>query len=61
VTYSWEINTNEYKYETIQHGYESEYFDEEPIELSLDEMLEINQTIQLENEGIELEELLEAI
>jgi len=53
--YSWERNSNEYKYETIQHGYEVEYFDEEPVEISLDEMLE------LENEELELEELEEAI
>ena len=53
---SWERNNNDAKYESIQHGYESvEYFDEEPIEISLDEMLE------LENEELELEELAEAI
>ena len=53
--YSWERNASEYKYETIQHGYEVEYFDEEPVEISLDEMLE------LENEELVLEELEEAI
>ena len=53
--YSWERNNNEAKYEAIQHGYEVEYFDEEPLEISLDEMLE------LEDEELELEELAEAI
>lgn len=53
--YSWERNSNEYKYEAIQHGYEVEYFDDEPLEISLDEMLE------LEDEELELAELEEAI
>ena len=53
--YSWERNSQEYKYESIQHGYESEYFDEEPIEVSLEEMLE------LEDEEMEFDELAEAI
>ena len=53
--YSWDKSVDDYKYESIQHGYEvAEYFDEEPLEISLDEMLE------LEDE-MELEELAEAI
>jgi hypothetical protein len=53
---SWERNPNEYKYEAIQDVYYVEdYQDEEPIEISLDEMLE------LENEELEFEELMEAI
>ena len=53
---SWERNPNEYKYEPIQDVYYVEdYQDEEPIEISLDEMLE------LENEELEFEELMEAI
>jgi hypothetical protein len=53
---SWERNSNEYKYEAIQDVYYVEdYQDEEPIEISLDEMLE------LENEELEFEELMEAI
>jgi hypothetical protein len=55
--YSFDNKDNSYKYESIQHGYEVEYYDEveaDPIELSLEEMLE------LEDE-MELEELAEAI
>ncbi len=55
--YSFDNTDNSYKYESIQHGYEVEYYDEveaDPIELSLEEMLE------LEDE-MELEELAEAI
>ena len=53
---SWERNANEYKYESIQYQNDlAEYFDEEPLEISLDEMLE------LENEELEIEELMEAI
>ena len=55
--YSFDNKDNSYKYESIQHGYEIEYYDDEeinPIEVSLDEMLE------LEDE-MELEELAEAI
>jgi|DEB19_MinimDraft_3_1074340.scaffolds.fasta_scaffold00002_150 hypothetical protein len=49
---SWERNTRDYKYESIQHGYEVlDYQDEEPLEISLEEMLE------LENEEMEMEEL----
>ena len=49
---SWERNTRDYKYESIQHGYEVlDYQDEEPLEISLEEMLE------LENEEMELEEM----
>ena len=54
--YSWERNTNEYKYETIQHGYEVEYYDEEEldiVEVSLEEMLEL--------EDEELEEMEMAV
>ena len=44
---SWERNTNEYKYESIQHGYEVE-FDENETErdLSLDELLEKEMEIE---------------
>ena len=55
--YSFDNKDNSYKYESIQHGYEIDYYDEteiDPIEVSLDEMLE------LEDE-MELEELAEAI
>ena len=54
---SWERNVNEYKYETIQYQNDvAEYYEEEePLEISLEEMLE------LENEELELEELMEAI
>ncbi|NDB85784.1 MAG: hypothetical protein EB127_24245 [Alphaproteobacteria bacterium] len=48
--YSFDNTNTDYKYESIQHGYEIEYYDEEPIEISLDEMLE------LENEELELED-----
>ena len=49
---SWERNANEYKYEAIQDAYYVEdYQEEEPLEISLDEMLE------LENEEMELEEM----
>jgi hypothetical protein len=38
--YSWERNTNEYKYETIQHGYEVlEYEDEQDGE-DIEEIIE---------------------
>ena len=56
--YSFDRTDNSYKYESIQHGYEVDYYDDEeinPIEISLDEMLE------LEDEELELEELAEAI
>jgi hypothetical protein len=53
---SWERNSQEYKYETIQYQNDvAEYYEEEPLEISLDEMLE------LENEELEIEELMEAI
>jgi hypothetical protein len=44
---SWERNSNEYKYESIQHGYEVE-FDEYETErdLSLDELLEKEMEIE---------------
>ena len=54
--YSFDNNDNSYKYESIQHGYEIEYYDEDeinPLEISLDEMLE------LEDEALaELEEAI---
>lgn len=48
--YSWERNANAYKYESIQHGYEVEYLDDEqePIEISLDAMLEDEEELELE-------------
>jgi hypothetical protein len=53
---SWERNTSDYKYESIQYQNDvAEYFEEEPLEISLEEMLE------LENEELEFEELMEAI
>ena len=53
---SWERNTSDYKYETIQSDFSVE-FDEYEIDrdLSLDELIE------LEDEEIELQELMEAI
>ena len=49
---SWEINNNDYKYESIQHGYSviDTYEDEEDLEIeeiSLDEIME---------DGFDLEE-----
>ena len=53
---SWKRNANEYKYESIQYQNDvAEYFEEEPLEISLEEMLE------LEDEELEFEELMEAI
>ena len=55
--YSFDNKDNSYKYESIQHGYEIDYYDDEEldiVEISLEEMLE------LEDE-MELEELAEAI
>lgn len=51
--YSWEMNSNEYKYESIQHGYEVEYLDDEvdETEVSLDAILES------EEDELELEEV----
>lgn len=39
---SWEINNNEYKYESIQHGYYSDTYEEDELtkDLSLDELME---------------------
>jgi len=48
--YSFDRTDNSYKYESIQHGYEVEYYDDEeinPIDVSLEEMLE------LEDEALE--------
>lgn len=52
---SWERNTQDYKYESIQHGYEVQ-FDEYETErdLSLDELLE--NELELE-ETLEIEEI----
>jgi len=49
--YSFDRTDNSYKYESIQHGYEVEYYDEveaDPIELSLEEMLELEDEMELE-------------
>ena len=51
---SWERNANEYKYESIQHGYEVAFDEyENESDLSLDELLE--KELELEEE-IELGE-----
>ena len=54
---SWERDNTNDKYESIQHGYVVEYYDEEeladPIEVSLEEMLEL--------EDEELEEMEMAV
>ena len=53
---SWERNTNEYKYETIQSNYSVEFDEyEDERDLSLDELLE--HELELE----ELEELEELV
>ena len=53
---SWERNTNEYKYETIQSNYSVEFDEyEDERDLSLDELLE--HELELE-ELDELEELV---
>lgn len=50
--YSFDNKYNSYKYESIQHGYESlEYYDDEEldiVEISLEEMLESEDEIELE-------------
>lgn len=54
--YSFDNKDNSYKYESIQHGYEVEYYDEDEldvVEISLEEMLEL--------EDEELEELEMAV
>ena len=54
--YSFDNKDNSYKYESIQHGYEVEYYDDEEldvVEISLEEMLEL--------EDEELEELEMAV
>ena len=55
--YSWERNNNEAKYEAIQYYAPVESYShlDDELEISLDEMLE------LEDEELELEELAEAI
>jgi len=48
--YSFDNKDNSYKYESIQHGYEVDYYDDEEldiVEISLEEMLE------LEDEALE--------
>jgi len=50
---SWEINNKDYKYESIQHGYEIVEFDENETsdsDLSLDELLEKELELELEGE-----------
>jgi hypothetical protein len=54
--YSFDNKDNSYKYESIQHGYEVDYYDEEEldvVEVSLEEMLEL--------EDEELEEMEMAV
>lgn len=54
--YSFDRTDNSYKYESIQHGYAVEYYDEEEldaVEVSLEEMLEL--------EDEELEEMEMAV
>lgn len=54
--YSFDRTDNSYKYESIQHGYEVEYYDDEEldvVEISLEEMLEL--------EDEELEEMEMAV
>ena len=49
---SWELNNNDYKYESIQHGYTVEFDEyENDGDLSLDELLEK----ELEIEEMEIE------
>ena len=53
---SWERNTNEYKYETIQDPYYVDYLDDETEkDLSLEQLLEQE---EMEIEEMELEEML---
>ena len=52
---SWELNNNDYKYESIQHGYSQiEIYDEEEDleieEISLDEIMENGFDIEMELE-----------
>lgn len=50
---SWEINNNDYKYESIQHGYTVEFDEYENDEdLSLEQLLEDeeNQLLEIEME-----------
>ena len=52
---SWERNTQDYKYESIQHGYEIQFDEyETDRDLSLDELLE--NELELE-ETLEIEEI----
>jgi hypothetical protein len=49
---SWELNNKEYKYESIQHGYEVAFDEyENDGDLSLDELLEKELEQELELEG----------
>jgi hypothetical protein len=46
---SWERDVREYKYESIQTPYSVEYYEEEePIEISLEEMLELEDEMEME-------------
>jgi hypothetical protein len=45
---SWERDVREYKYESIQTPYSVEYYEEEPVELSLEEMLELEDEMEME-------------
>jgi hypothetical protein len=48
--YSWENNNNDYKYETIQHYAPVESYShlDDELEISLDEMLELEDEIEME-------------
>jgi hypothetical protein len=50
---SWERDTRDYKYESIQHGYEVEFDENEQdaIVISLDALLENELEAELELEG----------
>lgn len=50
---SWERNPNEYKYESIQHGYVVEFdeYETDSDEISLDALLEKELETELELEG----------
>ena len=50
---SWERNPNEYKYESIQHGYTVEFdeYETDSDEVSLDALLEKELETELELEG----------
>jgi len=50
---SWERNSNEYKYESIQHGYVVEFdeYETDSDEISLDALLEKELETELELDG----------